>query len=64
MATLIERLKIIGEVSSLMAWGVPQKIIANKLNISQQMVSYYRRAIYSEYIEQMALTIDNGSDEA
>ena len=64
MSNLIHRLKILGEISSLMAWGVPQKIIAQKLNISQQMVSYYRKEIYNQYIEDNASTIDDRSDNS
>ena len=48
---LFVRLKLLEDISFLLGSGLSQKEIANKLNITQQMVSYYRKVLKQNYFE-------------
>lgn len=48
---LFVRLKLLEDISFLLGSGLTQKQIADKLNITQQMVSYYRRVLQQNYFE-------------
>ena len=48
---LFVRLKLLEDISFLLGSGLTQKQIADKLNITQQMVSYYRKVLQQNYFE-------------
>lgn len=48
---LFVRLKLLEDISFLLGSGLTQKQIADKLNITQQMVSYYRKVLQQNYYE-------------